>query len=208
MSFPAFLHWVNDMKYDAKRHRINAWHHWYNFCEDQHLTIPSLIVSNNPAHLISDFLLYLLEGKVASSPARAAKSAAVFLLEQLLNISDLGHNRVVTSFTASTTSAPSSSKSRYRTIWDLDILLNHISLSPPLYLLSLDALMARTMALLMIYAMARPIEVLRAEHEEAVFSSDGQQLSIPTRRKTDKGKQGSNLTVFRLSDSRIFPVRC
>jgi hypothetical protein len=42
--------------------------------------------------------------------------------------------------------------------------------------------MAQTMALLMIYAMARPIEVLRAEHEKAVFSADGQQLSIPTRR--------------------------
>jgi hypothetical protein len=144
---------------------------------------------------------------VASSPARAAKSAAVFLLEQLLNISDLGHNKIVMSFTASPTAAPTSSNSRVSTIRELDILLNHLSLSPPLYLLSLDALMARTMALLMVYAMSRPIEVLRAEHDKAIFSSDGQQLSIPTRRKTDKGKQGSILTVFRLSDSRIFPLR-
>jgi hypothetical protein len=73
------------------------------------------------------------------------------------------------SFTATTTTAPSSSKSRYRTIWDLDILLNFIRLFPPLYLLSLEALMARTMALLVIHAMARPIEVSRAEHEKAVF---------------------------------------
>jgi hypothetical protein len=45
------------MKYDARRHKIIAWHHRYNFSEDRHLTIPSLIPFNNPANLISDFLL-------------------------------------------------------------------------------------------------------------------------------------------------------
>jgi hypothetical protein len=66
------------MKYDARRHKINAWHHWYNFFEDRHLTIPSLILSKNSANLISDFILYLLEGKAASTPARATKSATIF----------------------------------------------------------------------------------------------------------------------------------
>jgi hypothetical protein len=32
MSFRAFFHWFSEMKYDARRLKIIAWHHWYDFC--------------------------------------------------------------------------------------------------------------------------------------------------------------------------------
>jgi hypothetical protein len=101
LSFPTFIHWYNRMRYDARRHKINAWHHWCSFCRSRHLTLSIPTLRDNHAHLASEFFLYLLEGEFASFPARAAKSAAVFLCGQLLNISDLGYNRTVMSFTDS-----------------------------------------------------------------------------------------------------------
>jgi hypothetical protein len=83
---------------------------------------------------------------------------------------------------------PFPSKSRYRSILDLDVIFRHIRFSPVSSLLSLDALMARTTTHLMIHAMTQPIEVLRADHDKAVFSADRQQLFMPTQRKTDKKK--------------------
>ena len=193
------------MSHTARRHRLNAWNLWYQFCLRWSLSVRVLHSISNPSFLVSEFLLFMFERNTPPSARAAAKSAAVFLLERLTGVRDLGHDRMVMDFTASTASAKST-RPKYKSIWDLSILLDFIRQSPSLRTLSMSQLIARVVALLMIFAMARPIEVLRADPTQQVYSDSKSQLTIPTQRKTDKGKNRSFLTIFRLDDLSICPV--
>jgi hypothetical protein len=148
----------------------------------------------------------MLEINLPPSNRLRAKSAAIFLLEQLLRVRELGHDRFVMDFSTSTI-ITNPSKAKYKAIWDLNILLEFIRSSPPLSDLTNNQLVARVVALFMIFAMARPIEVFRADYSKQSFSQNGQQLSIPTKRKTDKGNNTSLLSLFRLPDKSLCPIR-
>jgi integrase len=126
-----------------------------------------------------------------------AKSAAIFLLEQLKNVEDLGKDRMIMEFIASTASSIKA-KPRYTTIWDLNILLDFIRKSPPLHGQSMNELIPRVVALLMIFAMVRPVEIFRMAVSEIVIEEDGSQWTIPTHRKTDRGVE--------MPDKAICPV--
>jgi hypothetical protein len=133
-----------------------------------------------------------------------AKSAAIFLLEQLKNVRELGKDRIM-EFIASTASSVKA-KPRYTTIWDLNILLDFVRKSPPLSDQTMNQLIPRVVALLIIFAMARPVEIFRMVVLEIVEEEDGSQWTIPTDRKTDRGVETSFLTIIRLPDKAICPV--
>jgi hypothetical protein len=97
-----------------------------------------------------------------------AKSAAIFLLEQLKNVKELGKDRMIMEFLASTASSVKA-KHRYTTIWDLNILLDFIRKSPPLHDQTMNELIPRVVAL----QMARPAEVFRMAVSEIVVEEDG-----------------------------------
>jgi hypothetical protein len=201
-----FIYWITNMSYTARRHRLSAWKTWLEFCDYKHISVSDLNKTTHPSFLMTDFLLYMSEINLPPSNRLRAKFAAIFLLEQLLCVRDLGHDRFVMDFSASTIIS-NPSKAKYKAIWDLSILLDFIRSSPPLSDLSNNQLVARVVALFMIFAMARPIEVFRANYSKQFFSKDGQQLSIPTKRKTDKGNNTSLLSLFRLSDKNLCPIR-
>jgi hypothetical protein len=135
-----------------------------------------------------------------------SKSAAIFLLEQLKAIKDLGKDRMVKDFVSF--SPPSKKPSRkYKFIWDLTTLLDHIRLSPPIVDQTMDELIPRVVALLMIFTLARPIEIFRMIPSSLSYSDNRTQVSILTHRKTDAGAATSALSLLRLPENSICPVR-
>jgi hypothetical protein len=126
-------------------------------------------------------------------------------VEQISGVSDLGKERLVKDFQAHTASAHKP-RARYSTIWDLNILLDYIRHSLPLHELSMSALIPRVFALLMIFAMARPVEIFRIDSLHIIRSNNDSQWTIPTHRKTDKGIETSLLTIIALPDKSICPV--
>jgi hypothetical protein len=97
-------------------------------------------------------------------------------------------------------------KPRDTTIWDLNILLDFVRKSPPIHDQTMNELIPRVMALLMIFAMARPVEIFRMAVSEIVIEEEGSQWTIPTQRKTDRGVETSFLTIIRLPEKAICPV--
>ena len=205
MPFSDFCHWFNTMSYDARRHRLNSWLVWYGFCEIRRHSVAFIRSFPNPHFLISNFLLYMAERDFPNTTRRNAKTAAVFLVEQLCSISNLGKHRVVVDFVAST-SIPRVAKPKYKTIWDLDILLNYIRRSPPLASLSNNQLIARVVALFMIFAMARPVEVFRLDPRMVSFSPSSACYTFTLQRKTDRGTRKSSLSLHSLPEHSICPI--
>jgi hypothetical protein len=126
-------------------------------------------------------------------------------VEQISGVSDLGKERLVKDFQAQTATSHKP-RPRYSTIWDLNILLQHIRQSPPLHSLSMPALISRVSALLMIFAIARPVEIVRIDVDHIIRSNQDIQWTIPTHQKTDKRIQTSLLTIMALPDKAICPV--
>jgi hypothetical protein len=77
----------------------------------------------NPSFLITEFILHMTRNGVSQYKRYLAKSAAVFLLEMLRGIKDLGKDRFVRELVALTNTSYKS-KPKYTNIWDLTILLN------------------------------------------------------------------------------------
>jgi hypothetical protein len=180
---------------------------WYEFCEDQHITVSHLI-QQRANYLITDFITVTKKKKITSYTLLQAKTAAVFLLEQLNELKDLGKERMVMDFVASVPRTYKA-KQKFKPIWDLTILLNHLRLSPPISTLSLRDLIPRVVALLMIFTLARPCEIFKIDPGSARYFDNQNQLAILTHRKTDKGRQLSSLACLRLPepDAAICPVR-
>jgi hypothetical protein len=143
--------------------------------------------------------------KTDTSPRTPSHLPAIYLIEQISGFSDLGKERLVKDFQAHIATTHKS-RPRYTTIWDLSILLQHIRQSPPLNSLSMPALISRVFALLMIFAMARPVEIFRIDPRGIIRSNQDSQWTIPTHRKTDKGIETSLLTIIALPDKAICPV--
>jgi hypothetical protein len=200
-----FFIWFTQMKFDARRKRLNAWKTWYEYCEDEHETVQKIRANDHPNFLISDFVVYMVEKKITPSKRLNAKSAAIYILEQIKNVKELGKDRLVKEFLAITNTSVKS-KPRYTTIWDITILLNFIRQSPPATTQTMSQLIPRTCALLMIFAMARPVEIFRICLTGLKRTNGDQQWSIPSHRKTDKGNETSFLTIIRLPDKSICPV--
>jgi hypothetical protein len=194
-----------EMKHDARRKRLNAWKIWYEYCEDEHVSVEKILASNHPNFLVTDFIVYMCEKKITPSARLNAKSAAIYLLEQVKNVKEIGKDRMVKEFLAMTATSLKS-RPRYTAVWDLTILLNYIRRSPPPSSQTMTQLVPRVCALLMVFAMARPVEVFRISLSGLMRTNADQQWSIPTHRKTDKGKETSFLTLMRLPDKAICPV--
>jgi hypothetical protein len=82
--------------------------------------VPSLLEHPHPNFIVTDFILFLASRNVKPYARLNAKSAAIFLLEQLRNIQNLGQDRMVREFVAATASAVKT-KSKYTTIWDISL---------------------------------------------------------------------------------------
>jgi integrase len=205
MSVSTLAFWILQRSADSRRKRLNAWRLWYEFCEDRHITTEALSSSRHPNFFITDFILYLCDRNISADARSKAKSSAIYLVEQISGGSDLGKERLVKDFQAQTATSHKP-RPRYSTIWDLNILLEHIRRSPPLTTLPMSALISRAFALLMIFAMARPVEIFRIDVDHIIRSNQDTQWTIPTHRKTDKGIETSLLTIMALTDKTICPV--
>jgi hypothetical protein len=206
MPFQQFAFWLVSMSNSVRRKRLVAWKEWYEFCEDTGVTVERMQKIPNLNFLITEFILHMTKNGVSQYKRCLAKSAAVFLLEMLRGVKDLGKDRLIKELVALTNTSYKA-KPKYTNIWDLTILLDYIRTSPTIEALTNTQLAARVTALLMIFASARPIEVFRINPRGVLISHEGRQLSIPTHRKTDKGKITSILTIMALPDHRICPVR-
>jgi hypothetical protein len=110
-----FIVWFTRMSKDKRRKRLNSWKLYYEYCEDEHLTVDKVINSQHPNFYIMDFILRISQVNVKPYIRLMAKSAAIFLFGQLKNVKELGKDRMIMEFVASTASSIKA-KLRYTTI--------------------------------------------------------------------------------------------
>jgi hypothetical protein len=206
MSFPNFSRWITNMSHSARKNRLKGWRYFYEYCEDTQTSVTRLEQTKHPNYIVTDFISYMTDANFSPYMTILSKSAAIFLLEQLKAIKDLGKDMMVKDFVSFI--PPSKKPSRkYKFIWDLTILLNHIRLSPPIRDQTMNELIPRVVALLMIFTLTRPIEIFRMNSSSLTYSDNRTQVSILTHRKTDARAATSALSLLRLPENSICPVR-
>jgi hypothetical protein len=129
MNISTFPFWFLERSFDSRRKRLNAWRLWYEFCEDRHIITEALSASRHPNFFTTDFILYLCDRNISADARSKARSSAIYLVEQISGVPDLGKERLVKDFQAQTASSHKP-RPRYTTIWDLNILLDFIRHSP------------------------------------------------------------------------------
>jgi hypothetical protein len=105
---------------------------------------------------------------------------------------------IVKSNTVKTRSAP-----KYSEIWNLGILLKHISSGPKLAELQWREQMGRVAAILMVFVPLRPCAMFRIDPTTEKRGVDGKAVMVKAQDKTDVGK---SVTVFtlRAMDQEVF----
>jgi hypothetical protein len=162
----------------------------------------------SPEYIITNFILHMCKAGFSANKQKTAKSAAIFLIERLRHMKDLGKDRMVKDVVALIPSKPKPAP-RFMSIFDVTILLKYIEeKSPPLERQNMDQLMPRVTALLMIFAMARPAELLTidAGHTLRAFTNERVQLTIPAHKKTDKGSDISYFAILAIPGKSFCPV--
>jgi hypothetical protein len=112
---PSFIVWFTRMSKDKRRKELNSLKLWYEYCEDEHVTVDKTMQSRHFNFFVTDFILRVFQANVKPYIRLMAKLAAIFLLEQLKNVRELGNDRMIMDFVASTASSVKA-KPRYTTI--------------------------------------------------------------------------------------------
>jgi integrase len=139
----------------------------------------------NTAMVVADFISSL---QVISTPLYLIKEALT-AVKGLFEIAKEGilqvlqdSQMIAEALRASTTGVKRASK--YRTIWKLEVLLEHIRSGQ----LEWFPLMARTAALFMIFIPCRPVGAWRIDPRLERWASDGSSVELLAKEKTDYGK--------------------
>ena len=95
---------------------------------------------------------------------------------------------------------------RYRKMWRLEVLLQHIRNGPPAASLGYRDLMARTAAVFMVFVPCRPITMLRISPNREIWAKDRQFVEIPAKEKMGKGQRETALVIRKASCKELCPL--
>jgi hypothetical protein len=122
MEYTDFAEYVHSKSYKSFKNKLNGWKVWYEYCEDQHVTVTDL-VEGRSEYILANFATVTKKRNVSPYKLLLGKTCAVFLLEQLKQQKELGRDRMVMDFIASVPRTQKAKK-KFRAIWDSAILLD------------------------------------------------------------------------------------
>jgi integrase len=97
---------------------------------------------------------------------------------------------------------------RYREIWNLTDLFSYIRKGPRSDQLSLKQLRRRLAFLLMTLVPCRPVAIWKMEVEGEKWAEDGNSVEVPTKEKTNHGRQGTVLVIRKCEVENWCPLTC
>jgi hypothetical protein len=169
---------------------------WQEYCVENGYEPNDMARFPNTPMVVSDFTSSL---QVISTPLYLIKEALT-AVKGLFEIAKEGilqvlqnSQMIAEALRASTTGVKRVSK--YRTIWKLEVLLEHIRSGPPTQDLEWFPLMARTAALFMIFIPCRPVGAWRIDPRLERWAPDGGSVELLAKEKTDYGKGVTALLV-------------
>jgi hypothetical protein len=97
---------------------------------------------------------------------------------------------------------------RYRNIWNLTNLFDYLRKGPPSDQLSLKQLRGKLAFLLMTLVPCRVVGIWKMEVEAERWAEDGNSVEVPTKEKTNHGRQGTVLVIRRCEVENWCPPTC
>jgi hypothetical protein len=179
---------------------------WANYCKEEGITPQRVKQEKDPSSLITDFVPYMQEVNTPDSHRTEAMPAVKELLHMLGATEGLNQNDFVKGVIRNTTRS-FNHQSKYREIWDLGILLDHIRQGPPAEKLTWGAQSTITIALLMILVPLRPIAIFRINPPTERPSVEAGSIEVATREKTDSKASETWAVIRPGKDPRLCPLR-
>jgi integrase len=159
----------------------------------------------NPAMIAAEFVAYMANAKVAEHKRKEAVPAVTVLFSLLRPAADIFHNPLVSGLIRNASTSVTR-RSKYREIWDLDILLQHIRKGPPVDKLSWEQLMTRAAAIFMVFVPLRPMAMIRLDPSNEKRGAPGKSIEVCGHDKTDSNKSVTFSAIRPLEDKRLCPL--
>jgi integrase len=197
--------WFDGLTESMIRARLQGWLLWQQFCEQKSLVVADLQKHAHPAILVADFVFFMQAAKTPPYKRRNALPAVTLLFSLTHPLHHLSTNEYLRSAVRGTVSTIKQ-QSRYRDIWDLSILLDYIRNGPPAEELSWEELMARTVALMMIFIPLRPAAMLRLNPSKERRSEANASIEVLSHDKTDSKSAATWVVIRPLEDKKLCPL--
>jgi hypothetical protein len=187
--------------------RLNGWRLWHGFCLECSYTAEALSRNRNPVMVLCSFVLAMDEQGVKEYRIKDAVTAVRNVFEFIRPdlIDSMAKSAVLRTFLAGIT-AGIKHMARYKHIWDLRVMLDHIREGPPSTKLSGRRLLARLAAIMMMLVPCRPIGMLRMQVGEERWAADGSYVEVPTQDKMCRGRGALLLLLRKLEEANLCPL--
>jgi hypothetical protein len=164
-----------------------------------------MLAHTNPSALIADFVADMQQRAESDNTRKAAIPAVQQLFDMLrtdLNIHNNSYLRMIMVHTSTRTK----SIPRYSVIWPLEQVLHYITeVQGDPAKLPWTWLMATTAIIFMIFVPCRPIALIRLDPTKAKQDPYSDALLVPTKEKTDRGRDSSILCIRSLPQKLLSP---
>jgi hypothetical protein len=186
-----------------RRDVLNGWKIWLAYCNANNYTAQDMVEEKRPDVAYARFVQYMGKTKTPEYLIARAKPTVKELFGALGKtiVENPFVQVVVKSNTAKTKSAP-----KYSEIWNLGILLKHISSGPKLTELPWREQMGRVAATLMIFVPLRPCAMFRIDPTTEKRGVDGNAVKVKAQDKTDVGKGVTMFTLRTMEQEAFSPA--
>jgi hypothetical protein len=160
----------------------------------------------DPPALLADLVAHMQEVRTPQGYRTEAIPAVKELFGILGVTTGLKENEFLTGIVRGTAKRVNR-QSKYRQIWDIGVLLDHIRKGKPVEALNSSELTTITAAVMMMFVPLRVIALTRLDPSREKASPIAGSIEVPTREKTD-AKEGETWAVTRPgADPRLCPLR-
>jgi hypothetical protein len=190
----------------AMKGRLHGWQLWYVYAKERGVTLEMLREHPNPAFISGGFVRFLSNSEIKDHK-RGEAMPAVQLIVELARpgfemMESVYLRTVIQGYTTGVVKQP-----RYKTIWNLGIMMDYIAKGPPSEKLTRRQLYGRTTFVFMTLGPLRPAAQLRLVPDQERREADGSAIEVCGHSKTDK-RRGVTWSVLRRVDiPNLCPIK-
>jgi hypothetical protein len=180
---------------DMMKSRLHGWQLWYVYAKEQGVTLELLRQHPNPAFILGGFVRFLAVSKIGDHKRREAMPAVQLIMEVVRPgfkiMESVYLKTIIQGYATGTVRQP-----RYKTIWNLGIMMDYIAKGPPSERLARRQLYGRAAFIFMTLGPLRPAAQIRLRPDQERREPDGSSIEVCGHSKTDK-KRGVTWSVLR-----------
>jgi hypothetical protein len=180
---------------DMMKSRLHGWQLWHVYAKEQGVTLELLRQHPNPAFILGGFVRFLAESEIGDHKRREAMPAVQLIMEVVrpgFKVMESVYLRtIIQGYATGTVRQP-----RYKTIWNLGIMMDYIAKGPPSEKLARRQLYGRAAFVFMTLGPLRPAAQIRLRPDQERREPDGSSIEVCGHSKTDK-KRGVTWSVLR-----------